>query len=164
MRSVRNTYKFFVEKRERKRSFGRSRRRWAYNIKMHLKDIIWKAMHLIHITRDRAGWHFWRHWISVWINSGEFLSFSKTISFSRRTLLCRVGSCFGIIFALGVNIYIQLQFVLQTYKCCSHLTLLVAEEHYLFLGFPLFFLVFIPFPWKLDDISYLLQYSKSGSN
>jgi hypothetical protein len=37
----RNMYRFLVRKPEGKRSLGKPRRRWMYNIKMDLIDRIW---------------------------------------------------------------------------------------------------------------------------
>jgi hypothetical protein len=40
----RDAYRILVGKPERKRSLGRSRRRWMDNIKMDLKEIGWGGM------------------------------------------------------------------------------------------------------------------------
>jgi len=36
-----DVYRFFVGKRERKRSLGRPRHRWEYNIKIELQGVGW---------------------------------------------------------------------------------------------------------------------------
>jgi len=40
--AIRNAYKFFVEKPERKRRHGRPRHRWEVNIRMNLREIGWE--------------------------------------------------------------------------------------------------------------------------
>jgi hypothetical protein len=42
--AVRNMYKFLVGKPEGERSLGRSRYRWWDNIKMHLRNIVFKGV------------------------------------------------------------------------------------------------------------------------
>jgi hypothetical protein len=50
---MRNAYKTLVGKPERKRPFGRPRRRWEDNIKADLKEIGWKGVDWIHLPQDR---------------------------------------------------------------------------------------------------------------
>jgi hypothetical protein len=40
-------------KPEGKRSLGRPRRRWEYNIEMDLREIGWSSMGWIHLAQDR---------------------------------------------------------------------------------------------------------------
>jgi NADH:ubiquinone oxidoreductase subunit len=42
-----------VEKPEGKRSLGRPRRMWVYNIKMELKEIEWGGMGWMDLAQDR---------------------------------------------------------------------------------------------------------------
>jgi hypothetical protein len=44
MAEKRTAYRILVEKPERKRPLGRTRRRWVENIKMVLREIGWHAM------------------------------------------------------------------------------------------------------------------------
>jgi hypothetical protein len=52
----RNAYRIFVGKPEGKRLLGRPRRRWAYNIKMDLREIGWDVMDWIDLAQDRDQW------------------------------------------------------------------------------------------------------------
>jgi hypothetical protein len=45
-----------VGKPDRKRPLGRTRRRWASNIKMELREIGWDVMDWIHLAQDRDQW------------------------------------------------------------------------------------------------------------
>jgi hypothetical protein len=78
--------KFSLGTLEIKRLFGRARRWWAYNIKLDLKEIVWKATYLIHIILERAGTSDNVTEFSDGINPAEFMSISKTIIFSLRNL------------------------------------------------------------------------------
>jgi hypothetical protein len=44
MREKNNAYRIFVGKPEEKRSLGRPRRRWVYNIKIDLRETGWDGM------------------------------------------------------------------------------------------------------------------------
>jgi hypothetical protein len=46
----------FRSKPERKRPLGTPRRRWAENIKMDLREIVWDGMDWIYLTQDRDQW------------------------------------------------------------------------------------------------------------
>jgi hypothetical protein len=46
-------YRILVGNPEGKRPLGRSRRRWADNIKMDLKEIGWDGRDSIHLAQDR---------------------------------------------------------------------------------------------------------------
>jgi hypothetical protein len=48
-----NAYRVLVEKPERKRPLGRSRRRWVDNIKMDLGETGWGGMDCIDLDQDR---------------------------------------------------------------------------------------------------------------
>jgi len=41
-----------VEKRERKRPFGKPERRWKNNININFKDICWEDVDWIHLAQD----------------------------------------------------------------------------------------------------------------
>jgi hypothetical protein len=53
---IRNAYKIFVEKPERKRPLGRPRRRWEDNIEIDPKGIGCEDMDWIRLAQDRAQW------------------------------------------------------------------------------------------------------------
>jgi hypothetical protein len=50
----RNTYRISVGKPEGKRPLGRSRSRWANNIKMDLRERGWGGMDWIDLDQDRG--------------------------------------------------------------------------------------------------------------
>jgi hypothetical protein len=52
----RNAYMNLVEKPERMRPLGRSRRRWEDNIKMDHREIEWGGMDWIDLAQDRDQW------------------------------------------------------------------------------------------------------------
>jgi hypothetical protein len=56
MGEKRGLYKVLVGKPERKRSFGRPRRRWEDNIKMDLQEIGCGEMDWIELAQDRDRW------------------------------------------------------------------------------------------------------------
>jgi hypothetical protein len=45
-----------VGKLKRKRPLGKSRRRWVYNIRMHLGEIGWVGVDWICLVQDRDKW------------------------------------------------------------------------------------------------------------
>jgi hypothetical protein len=49
-------YKILVGKPGGKRSLGRHKYRWEYNIKMHLTEIGWEDVYWIHQAQDRDHW------------------------------------------------------------------------------------------------------------
>jgi hypothetical protein len=49
-------YRILVEKLERERPLGRSRRRWVDNIKMDLREIGGDGMDWIDLAQDRNQW------------------------------------------------------------------------------------------------------------
>jgi hypothetical protein len=55
-REKRNAYRILVGKPEGKRTLGRPRRRWVYNIKMDLREIGWNGMDWIDMAEDRDRW------------------------------------------------------------------------------------------------------------
>jgi hypothetical protein len=55
-REKRNAHRILVGKPERKRSLGRSRRRWVGNIKKHIREIGWDRMDWIDLAQDRDQW------------------------------------------------------------------------------------------------------------
>jgi hypothetical protein len=48
MGDVRNAYKTFVGRSERKRNLGRHRHRWEDNIKMYLWEMVWEGVNCMH--------------------------------------------------------------------------------------------------------------------
>jgi hypothetical protein len=51
-----NAYKIFVGKPERRRPFGRPRRRWEENIKTDVRKIGFGGVDWIHLVQDRDLW------------------------------------------------------------------------------------------------------------
>jgi hypothetical protein len=49
-------YKVLIGKPERKRPFGRPRRRWEDGIRMDLRDIGWGSVDWIQLAQDRDRW------------------------------------------------------------------------------------------------------------
>jgi hypothetical protein len=56
MEELRNAYEVLVGKPEGKRPFGRPRRRWEANIRMDLREIVWKGVDWMHLDQDRDQW------------------------------------------------------------------------------------------------------------
>jgi hypothetical protein len=56
MPEKRNAYRIWVGKLKEKSPLGRSRRRWADNIKMDLIEIEWDGMDWIYLALDRGQW------------------------------------------------------------------------------------------------------------
>ncbi len=54
---MRSAYRVLVGKPEKKRSLGRSRRRWEDNIKMHLQEVAWVAWTIL-------------IWLGIWTGGG----------------------------------------------------------------------------------------------
>jgi hypothetical protein len=52
----RNAYRILVGKPEGKKTLGRTRRRWVYNIKIDLREIGWDGMDWIDLAQDRERW------------------------------------------------------------------------------------------------------------
>jgi hypothetical protein len=52
----RNTFRMLMGKPERKRLLGRPRRRWVDNIKMHLRERVWRGMDWTDLAQDRDQW------------------------------------------------------------------------------------------------------------
>jgi hypothetical protein len=53
MGEKRTAYRILVGKPEGKRTLGRPRRKWVYNIKMDLREIGWDGMDWIDLAQDR---------------------------------------------------------------------------------------------------------------
>jgi hypothetical protein len=53
---MRNAYKILVGKAEGKIPFGRPRRRWKDNIRMHLREVAWVVVGCMHPAQDRDQW------------------------------------------------------------------------------------------------------------
>jgi hypothetical protein len=56
MGGMRNAYKMFVGKPEGKRPLGKLRCSWEDNIRMDLREIMWKAVDWMHLVQDRDQW------------------------------------------------------------------------------------------------------------
>jgi hypothetical protein len=56
MRAKRNVNSILMVKSEGKRSLGRPRRRWVYNIKVDFRELGWGGMGWINLTQDRDQW------------------------------------------------------------------------------------------------------------
>jgi hypothetical protein len=56
MRDMRNVCNSLVGKPEGKRSLGRLRHRWEYNIGMDLMEIRWKGVDWMYLAEDRNQW------------------------------------------------------------------------------------------------------------
>jgi len=77
-------------KPEEKRPLGRPRRSWDDNIKMDLQEVGGGGMDWIDLTEDRDRWRALMNTVTnlrVLQNAENFLTSSKPVSFSRRTLL-----------------------------------------------------------------------------
>jgi hypothetical protein len=64
-RETRNAYRTSIGKPDGKRSLGRPRRRWEYNIKMDLRGTVWKGKNWIHLAKDRD---YWRALVNMVMN------------------------------------------------------------------------------------------------
>jgi hypothetical protein len=56
IRSIRNAYKIFVGKPERRRPRGRIRRIWEDDIRKDLREVGWEVVNWIHLAHDRDQW------------------------------------------------------------------------------------------------------------
>jgi hypothetical protein len=56
MGKKRNVYRILVGKLEEKRPLGRTRCKWADNIKIDLREIEWDGMDWIGLAQDRNQW------------------------------------------------------------------------------------------------------------
>jgi len=45
-----------VGKSKGKRSLGRRKRRWEYNIRMNFREIVWEGVDWMHLAQDRDQW------------------------------------------------------------------------------------------------------------
>jgi hypothetical protein len=55
MEEKRHAYRGFCGKTKRKEQLGRQRRRWKYNIKIYLREIVW-GMDWVHLAQGREKW------------------------------------------------------------------------------------------------------------
>jgi hypothetical protein len=86
-----NTYNILVGKLEGKRPLGRRSRRWVNNIKMDLREIVWRDMDWFDLSKDRDQW---RALVNTVMYFRVPLSSCITGDFSRRTQLHEVSlSC-----------------------------------------------------------------------
>jgi hypothetical protein len=54
MGAIRNSDEILVGKTERNRPLGRPRHRWEDNIKMDLKEIVFRGVEFIHMAHNRG--------------------------------------------------------------------------------------------------------------
>jgi hypothetical protein len=52
---MRNAYSI-LDRTQGKRPPGRSKRRWEDNIRMYLREVVWKVMDWIHVAQVRDQW------------------------------------------------------------------------------------------------------------
>jgi hypothetical protein len=93
MAEIRSTFNILVGKPEGKRPLGRSRYRWANNIRLDLSEIRWEGVDWIHVAQDRNQWRAVVNTVmnlKVSYKAGN-LTKLVTISFSRRILLTGVS-------------------------------------------------------------------------
>jgi CRISPR/Cas system-associated protein Cas7 (RAMP superfamily) len=86
----RGVYRVLVKKPEGKRSPGRHRRRWEYDINMDLQEVGFGAMEWIEVAQDMDRWRALLNavmYLQVSQNAGNFLTSLKPFSLSRRALL-----------------------------------------------------------------------------
>jgi hypothetical protein len=56
MGKKRNAHRILVGMPEGKRPLGRPRRRWVFNVKIHLTEIGWDGMDCIDLAQNREQW------------------------------------------------------------------------------------------------------------
>ena len=82
-------YRILVGKPEGRRPLERPRRRWVDNIRMDLLEVGYGFMDWIGLVQDRDRWQTLVSAVMnlrVPLNTGNFLTSCKPVSFSRRTL------------------------------------------------------------------------------
>jgi hypothetical protein len=52
----RGVYRILAGRPEERRPLGRPKRRWEYNIKMDLREVVWRGMDWIQLAQDRDRW------------------------------------------------------------------------------------------------------------
>jgi hypothetical protein len=83
-------HRVLVGKPEGERPLGRPRRRWDDNIKMDLQEVVCRGMDWIEMAQDRDRWPALVNSamnLRAPLNTENFLTSCKPVSFSRRTLL-----------------------------------------------------------------------------
>jgi hypothetical protein len=53
---MRNTYNILLGKPEVKRLLRRPRLRWEHNIRMDLRETVWKGVDWMHLAHDKDQW------------------------------------------------------------------------------------------------------------
>jgi hypothetical protein len=85
----RGVYRVLVGKPEEKRPLGRHRRRWKDNIKAYLQEVGCGGTDWIELAQDRDSWRAVVR--AVMNHAGNYLTGCKTVSFSKRIVLCGVS-------------------------------------------------------------------------
>jgi hypothetical protein len=76
---------FLLENRKEK-TFGRPRRKFEDNIRMEVRERGWEGVDWMHLVQDRDQWQVLVNTVMN-LQTGNFLTDSVTVSFSRRILL-----------------------------------------------------------------------------
>ena len=117
----RGVYRVLVGKPEGRRPLGRPRHRWVDNIRTDLQKVGCGYMDWIRLAQDRDRW---RTLVSAVMNlqvpwnAGNFLTSSKPVSFSRRTLHHGVSK-FSVLNITDLQTLLHKAARLKKYKVCN---------------------------------------------